>query len=122
MNPDNSTRDRRWPDLHINDAARTIEGSLRDWLTDTRRRKTPATLTLLAGYVSIRGLLALTPTLAGLLRDGVRLRLLLGVAPSESAWVATPIPGRLASQDTPDPALLHQLLNNADHLIRAEID
>jgi hypothetical protein len=111
-----------WPDLHINDAGRTIKASLEAWLTDNPRRQ-PGVLTVLAGYVSIRGLLALSPTLFSLVRiHGVRLRLLFGVAPGETAWVATRGGEDHRHREAVDEAALPKLLATADQLIRAEID
>lgn len=111
-----STRD-PWPDLFINGADRSVRDDVLAWLSSMRFRCPGTRITFVAGYISVRGLLAASDVLHDLVRSGARVRILLGVAPSERVRITAP-----AVDTRADRAVLRRLLDREQSAITAEVD
>ncbi|MBB5808871.1 hypothetical protein F4560_008639 [Saccharothrix ecbatanensis] len=95
--------------LWLNRAGQTIACRLRFWLTHQSAR--PDYIDLVAGYVSIRGLMSIEAELRRALDRGTQIRLLLAVTQDEAIWIRLPDP----FTDSTD-LLRHRLARNVDYL------
>lgn len=76
--------------LWLNREGQTIGQRLRSWLV--RKLMQADVVTLVAGYVSVRGLMSIESELRRALDRGIEVRLLLAVTQDEAIWIRLPDP------------------------------
>ncbi|WP_170301696.1 SNF2-related protein [Saccharopolyspora hirsuta] len=76
--------------LWLNRNGTNIAGRLKSWLT--RKPGSPACISLVAGYVSVRGLMLIESDVRRALDRGTEVRLLLAVTQDEAIWIRLPDP------------------------------
>lgn len=106
-----------WPDLFINGAQRSVRDDVLTWLSSLRSVGPGTLITVVTGYLSVRGLLTATSVLRDAVRSGAHVRILLGVGPSEQVRIVAPAVDPRAERET-----LRRLLHRGRTAITAEVD
>lgn len=100
--------------VYANEDGQSVAALLTGWLREAEREG--GCVTLVAGYVSFRGLQLLVPALRRVVEAGTRVRLLIGAEPTGRAALIEP------AGNPADRRRVAQALGQSEQTLRAELD